>query len=701
MRAHVSDLEISVVVPARNAARWLAECLESIRAERPREIIVVDGCSTDNTVEIARSMGARVISDEGRGLPAARMLGVENACSDLVAFIDPDVVLPPGALGGLLDEFKACGYDGLQFGLVSEADGPGYWGAALAWHHDHSRVRSWFGVRATLMRRKVLLSVAFDNTFRSGEDIKLRIRLEEAGYRLGISSITAVRHRFLDTFGAARDQWLQDGAGLARTVRKHPGRAGWLVLLPLLATIRGAGLSLLHAPRFLAYWACFLVYNYRSMFGELLRPPGTGLSVSGNAAWLTAARVAPMATGFLFWAMAAIMLPPAQLGMGSAVVAAALLSVHLGMLGVGPATLTLLPEQSDGGRRLIASSLLAVGISTVVLSGAVAAVTYWLGSGVGLAWNDPVITGMFTATALFAAVAYQLDHVCVAQERSDRALVRSLTQSLVQLAVLVFAMAAGIREVAVVVVAVGAGALGSVVLGLRQLNRAGVSPDWKHGLRVRPVLRLLKPGLPNHALMLADRAPRYLLPLIVAATLGPAATASWYMAWMMASAVFFFPQSSGFSLQTALAGGRSRPGLVSSALKTSLALTFIGGAMLLIAGPYLLGFLGPEYAATAILLPVLVPALLLGCVTQVYFGLCRAQGRLAEATAVAAFAAVLVVGPASLGAHEFGLLGVAALWSAAQASAALIAIWRLRKLTPATLPAAGPNTPAASGARGF
>jgi O-antigen/teichoic acid export membrane protein len=206
--------------------------------------------------------------------------------------------------------------------------------------------------------------------------------------------------------------------------------------------------------------------------------------VGGNAAWLTAARVAPMATGFLFWAMAAIMLPPAQLGMGSAVVAAALLTVQLGMLGVGPATLTLLPEQSDGGRRLIASSLLTVGVSTVVLSGAVAAVTYGLGSGVGLAWNDPVMTGMFAATALFAAAAYQLDHVGVAQERSDRALVRSLAQSLVQLAVLAFALAAGIREVAVVVGAVGAGALASVVLGLRQLNRAGVSPDWKHGLRV-------------------------------------------------------------------------------------------------------------------------------------------------------------------------------------------------------------------------
>lgn len=689
MRGHVSDLEVSVVVPARNAASWLAECLESIRSQRPREIIVVDGCSTDATAEIARSYGARVISDEGRGLPAARMLGVKSARCDVVALIDADVVIPPGALGGLLDEFKACGYDGLQFGLVSESDGPGYWGAALAWHHNHSRVRSWFGVCATLMRRKVLLSVAFDDTFRSGEDIELRIRLEEAGYRLGVSSTTVVRHRFADTFDAARDQWLQDGAGMARTIRKHPARAGWMLALPLLATVRGAGLSLLQAPRFLPYWAGFVVYNYVALFGEILRPRGGALSVGGNTAWLTATRVVPMVTGFLFWALAALMLPPEQIGMGSAVVAAALLTVQLGMLGVGQATLTLLPIQSDGGRRLIASSLLTVGASTVVVASAVAGVTFGMRSGVGHAWHDPLVTAIFMATAVFAAAAYQLDHVGVAQERSDRALGRSLVQSLVQLAALGGALALGLRELTVVVGAVGAGALASVFVGLRQLRRAGASPDWRGGLRPGPAVALLKPGLPNHALMLADRAPGYLLPLIVAATLGPASTASWYIVWMMASAVFFVPQSAGFALQTALASVRPKQRLVSSALSASLALTLAAGALLLLAGPLLLNFLGPQYAAAWILLPVLVPALLLSCVTQVYFGLCRARGRLVEATGVAVLAAVLVVAPAAFTALEFGLTGVSMLWSAGQASAAVIAIFRLRTLSLA-LPAADP-----------
>jgi O-antigen/teichoic acid export membrane protein len=451
-------------------------------------------------------------------------------------------------------------------------------------------------------------------------------------------------------------------------------------MLPLLATVRGVGLSLVRAPRFLPYWMGFLLYNYRAMAGELLRPAHKPISVGGNAAWLAAARIAPMVTGFLFWALAALVLPPEQLGLGSAVVSAALLTVQLGMLGVGPATLTLLPAENDGGRRLIAASLLAVATFSLLGAGLLVVITNWLGTGVGEAWI-PLVTVLFLATALLAASAYQLDYVGVAQERADRTLVRSLVQSLVQLAFLAAAFAVGVRDLAVIVAAVAAGALASVLVGLRQLGRAQVSPDWKHGLRPRPALRLLKPGLPNHALMLADRAPGYLLPLIVAATLGPAPTAAWFVVWMMASAVFFVPQSAGFTLQTALAGKRARPGLLGSALRASFSLTLVAGLILMLAGPLLLGLLGSQYASAWVLLPVLVPALLLSCVTQVYYGLCRAQGRLFESTVVATVAAILIVAPAAAVAQQYGLTGVSVLWAVAQASASLIAAWRLFTLT--------------------
>ena len=85
------------------------------------------------------------------------------------------------------------------------------------------------------------------------------------------------------------------------------------------------------------------------------------------------------------------------------------------------------------------------------------------------------------------------------------------------------------------------------------------------------------------------------------------------------------------------------------------------------AGPALLGFLGPQYASAWVLLPVLVPALLLSCVTQVYYGLCRAQGRLFESTVVAVLAAILVVAPAAAVAQQYGLTGVSVLWAVAQA----------------------------------
>jgi glycosyltransferase involved in cell wall biosynthesis/O-antigen/teichoic acid export membrane protein len=675
------ELDVSVVVPARNAAQWLARCLESINSQHPREVIVVDGCSTDATAEIACSHGARVISDEGHGLPAARMLGARTAVCGIVALIDSDVVLPPGSLAGLLREFEEGGFDGLQFGLVSEADGTGYWGEALAWHHNHSRVRSWFGVCATLMRRDVLLQTSFDESFSSGEDIELRIRLENAGRKIGVSKTTLVGHRFADTFEFARDQWLQDGTGLGLTIRKHPVRGGWLLLLPLLATIRGIALSLATAPRFLPYWLCFLVYNYRAMSAALLRPDPRGLSLSGNAVWLSAARVAPMVAGFLFWGLAAILLPPAQLGLGSAVVSAALLTVQLAMLGVGPATLTLFPAQTDGGRRLIATSLLIVGVSSLVGAAALAGITWTLGPGVGEAWNDPAALSVFLMAAVFASAAYQLDHIGVAQSRADLAMLRSLLQGLVQLGVLVIFLTVGYRTLTAVVAAFATGAAASVLLGMRQMSRAGLRPHWKEGMRLSETWSVLRRGLPNHALMLADRAPGYLLPLILAATLSASATASWYMVWMLASAVFFVPQSAGYSLQTKLAAPRSGLFLVRGALRISFVLTLASGIILLGAGPLVLALIGPQYARAWVLLPLLVPAVIVCCITQVYYGVCRAMGRLTEATSVAVLAALIAVLPSVAVAQSFALPGVSILWLLAQIAAALIAALRLHSMT--------------------
>lgn len=269
--ARPTTADVTVVVPTRNAERLLPDCLASVRRQGPGGVIVVDGLSTDATVSIAERHGARVISDEGRGLPYARAAGAQAAATRYVALVDSDVVLPDGSLAALLGEFIAGGYVALQAGLESES-GPGYWGQALAWHHRTGRSRYWFGLVATILERDRLLEHGFDAEFESGEDIELRWRLARAGDKAGVSRTVVVRHRFDDTWEFAQGQFRADGKGLARMVRKHGIGGARLLLLPGAAAVRGIALCLVRGePRFVAYYLAFAAGNYAAMAGELLR----------------------------------------------------------------------------------------------------------------------------------------------------------------------------------------------------------------------------------------------------------------------------------------------------------------------------------------------------------------------------------------------------------------------------------------------
>jgi glycosyltransferase involved in cell wall biosynthesis len=262
-------LDVSVVVPTRNAEALIHDCLASIRRSSPRELIVVDGLSTDRTVEIARSYGATVLSDEGRGLPAARRMGAEAASAPVVALIDVDVRLGDGDLERLLTEFRDGKYTGLQAGLHS-VSGSGYWGRALAQHHRTGRSKNWFGVVATVIDRDVLLRHGFDERFLSGEDIDLRWRLQKAGAKIGVSRRTIVDHRFGDSWETAKGQFLADGHGLGRMISAHGRRALRLLVLPAAAAVRGIALSVARRqPQWVPYYLVFAVYNYLAMGREL------------------------------------------------------------------------------------------------------------------------------------------------------------------------------------------------------------------------------------------------------------------------------------------------------------------------------------------------------------------------------------------------------------------------------------------------
>jgi len=87
-------LEVSVVIPAYNADRYIARALKSVQAQkRPaREIIVVDDGSTDNTAAVVQRSGSniRYIHQDNAGAAQARNTGIEAASCDWIAFLDAD-----------------------------------------------------------------------------------------------------------------------------------------------------------------------------------------------------------------------------------------------------------------------------------------------------------------------------------------------------------------------------------------------------------------------------------------------------------------------------------------------------------------------------------------------------------------------------------------------------------------------------------
>ena len=82
-------MTISLLIPTKNEAEGLAGLLERARP-LVDEILVVDGHSTDQTVEVCRARQVPVIFDNGRGKGAALREGLARVTGDIVVMIDAD-----------------------------------------------------------------------------------------------------------------------------------------------------------------------------------------------------------------------------------------------------------------------------------------------------------------------------------------------------------------------------------------------------------------------------------------------------------------------------------------------------------------------------------------------------------------------------------------------------------------------------------
>ena len=411
-----------------------------------------------------------------------------------------------------------------------------------------------------------------------------------------------------------------------------------------------------------------------------MRP--ASLSMVASTLNLIAGKAAGMGLGFVFWLVAARSFSAQAMGLTAAAISALMLCVQLATLGVGPAFIAEHPgHRGDPGR------LLDTALTIQVLSGSAVAAVFLAVFAVsdlelGAVAANPAFAGAFLLMGAIGTVGLLQDHVSMAHGRGDQVLARDSVNGSVTLLPLAliplvgpWAGSAGLFSAWVI------GALCACVLGFRQISRIS-----GHRLRLRAERklsrRLVGRGLPNYALTLMEKAPTFILPIIVTELLSPADNAYWYAAWMISWGVCVIPSAFGFGLYAETVRDRQRlADHVRRALRTSLALgvpAAIGAAVL--ARP-LLSMLGQGYAdAGAGPLRILVIAVVPVAVIQTYFAVCRARGEFSEAVGTGVAWVTLGLGGAAAAVGSWGLVGMAGCWLGATALTAVWASFRLWSL---------------------
>lgn len=215
-------MKITVAVCAKNAEKYIGECLESINNQtvRPAKVLLIDDGSEDSTIEIAENMSATVIANEGYKLYDARNTALKHCDTELIAFTDSDCAVDPKWVENIISIFEshkdvgggtgrhptlgAKGFAGWlhRMWFLVETDNTGYTGGVIGGN-------CYFRTEAL---RKVSGWVSL--SYACAEDVYISIKLLEAGYKLWFEEGVIANHHYTNSFTGLMRKTVTSGEGI-------------------------------------------------------------------------------------------------------------------------------------------------------------------------------------------------------------------------------------------------------------------------------------------------------------------------------------------------------------------------------------------------------------------------------------------------------------------------------------------------------
>jgi glycosyltransferase involved in cell wall biosynthesis len=201
-----TSLSCSIIIPVWSGGTNFAKCLSSAMAaiQKGDEIIVVADGEGDGSWRIAQQMGARVVKLPARSGPGrARNIGAEASESDILFFIDADVIIPPDSIERIRSIFETEKDLAALIGSYDEEPSEANFHSQyknLFHHYVHQRGRAeastFWGACGAIRRDVFLKAGGFDPSYDrpSIEDIELGYRLKAASQRIRLLPDLQVKH---------------------------------------------------------------------------------------------------------------------------------------------------------------------------------------------------------------------------------------------------------------------------------------------------------------------------------------------------------------------------------------------------------------------------------------------------------------------------------------------------------------------------